>query len=73
VRVRVSSSDVLLVDLVESSGIDTLRPIKSNEYILKLDGDATKVDLVANITSLTAGLHPFLIEILPLLEQVECI
>jgi len=73
VRVRVSSSDVLLVDLVESSGIDTLRPIKSNEYILKLDGGATKVDLVVNITSLTAGLHPFLIEILPLLEQVECI
>ena len=72
VRVRTSSPDALLVDVVKSGGIDVIRPIKSNEYLLGLKGGATGAEMVTNITSLTAGFHPFLLEILPLLEEPVC-
>lgn len=72
VRIRTSSPDTLLVDVVKSGGIDVVKPIKSNEYLVRLKGGAAGAELIANITSLTPGFHPFLLEILPLVEQPVC-
>jgi hypothetical protein len=66
VRIKVSSSDRLLVDIVESGDVKVVRPTAHNEYLIEVDGSAKSANLIANITAVGIGFHPFNIEILPL-------
>lgn len=72
IRIRVFSSDSMLVDLISGKDIDTVRPISFSEYIAEVKGGATGAELEIHATAITSGFHPFIFEIRPLLEQAPC-
>ena len=72
IRIRVFSSDSMLVDLIPGRDIDTVRPISYSEYIAQVKGGTTSAELEIHATAITSGFHPFIFEIRPLLEQASC-
>jgi hypothetical protein len=72
VRIKVTASDALFVDLVKSTDIDVVRPINADEYLVKLSGSASKAELITTVTAVSPGFHVFFIEILPLFDQPLC-